>query len=154
MDFLKLTEDKLSLDDVMNIVKSPKCGAVSFFAGTTRDNFDGLKVKELVYHAYEAMAYKTMKNVCVEIRKRWPEIENIAMYHRMGIVPVMETSVIIAISSPHRAESLAAVQYGIDALKATVPVWKKEEYEEGTAQWKENKECCWSSTTEMPKQIS
>lgn len=57
----------------------------------------------------------------------------------------MEKSVIIAISSPHRHDSLSAVQYAIDTLKSSVPVWKKEEYEEGTSEWKENKECSWST---------
>lgn len=154
MDYFKLTEEKLSLDCIMDMVKSPKCGAVSFFAGTTRNNFEGLKVKELVYHAYETMAYKTLKNVSTEIRKKWPEVENIAIYHRLGIVPVMETSVIIAISSPHRAESLAAVQFAIDILKSSVPVWKKEEYEDGKSEWKENKECPWSSNSEPSKHCS
>lgn len=65
---------------------------------------------------------------------------------RLGIVPVMEASVVIAVSSPHRAESLEAVQYAIDTLKSSTPIWKKEVYASEDAEWKENKECAWRST--------
>ncbi|RZF47392.1 hypothetical protein LSTR_LSTR009131 [Laodelphax striatellus] len=146
MDYLKLTENVLTLDDVLKTVSSPDCGAVSFFVGTTRDNFNSLKVKQLVYQAYESMAYKVMKVVCADIRKRWPDVKHIAIYHRLGEVPVMEASVVIAISSPHRQASLSAVDYAINTLKSSVPVWKKEEYEDGDAAWKENSECPWSSS--------
>lgn len=82
MDHLKLTNDKLSVDEVMEIVKSPKCGAVSLFVGTTRDNFEDKKVVRLEYEVYESMAYKAMKKICVELRDKWKEVENIAIYHR------------------------------------------------------------------------
>ncbi|XP_054258289.1 molybdopterin synthase catalytic subunit-like [Macrosteles quadrilineatus] len=148
MDFVKLLEDRLNIDEISELVKSPKCGAVSLFIGTTRDNCDGYKVAKLVYEAYEQMALKSMKRVCVEIRQKWPEVENIAVYHRLGDCPVMEASVVIAVSSPHRQASLQAVQFAIETLKASVPVWKKEEYEGGVEpSWKENKECPWSSST-------
>jgi molybdopterin synthase catalytic subunit len=65
---------------------------------------------------------------------------------RLGIVPVMEASVVVAVSSPHRAESLQAVQYAIDTLKSSTPIWKKEVYVSEEAEWKENKECAWRST--------
>jgi molybdopterin synthase catalytic subunit len=64
----------------------------------------------------------------------------------LGIVPVMEASVVIAVSSPHRAESLQAVQYAIDTIKSLTPIWKKEVYASGQPEWKENKECAWKST--------
>lgn len=149
MDFVRLVDSRLSVEEIVDLVKSPKCGAVSMFIGTTRDNCDGLKVARLVYEAYDTMANKAMKKVCCELRKKWPDVEHIAIYHRTGEVPVSEASVVIAVSSPHRQESLSAVQFAIDSLKASVPVWKKEEYEdcEVEAKWKENKECAWTSST-------
>lgn len=100
---------------------------------------------QLEYEAYEPMAVKAMLQVCADIRIRWA-VENIAVYHRLGVVPIKEASIIIAVSSPHRHEALSAVQYAIDTLKATVPIWKKEVYADMTpSQWQENKECGWAS---------
>ena len=96
------------------------------------------------YEAYEPMALKEMYKLCSNIRSQW-NVHNIAIHHRLGEVPVKEASVVIAVSSPHRKESLRAVEYAIDALKASVPIWKKEIYDNNTADWKENKECSWTN---------
>lgn len=110
------------------------------------------QVVSLEYEAYESMAEKSMTQICDGLRMKWPDIKHVAIYHRLGLVPVAEASVIIAVSSPHRRTSLEAVQLAIDQLKATVPIWKKELYrqdeEEGTtttngtatAEWKVNAE--------------
>ena len=90
------------------------------------------------------MAIKEMKNLCAKVRSQW-EVDRIAIFHRLGEVPVSEASVVIAISSAHRKESLEAVSNAIDMLKASVPIWKKEIYAKEEAKWKENKECSWSS---------
>lgn len=82
MDYLKLTHEKLPVDKITEQVISPKCGAVSVFIGTTRDNFEGKTVVTLEYEAYETMALKVLKEICTRIREEWPEIENIAIYHR------------------------------------------------------------------------
>jgi len=84
------------------------------------------------------MAEKEMERICKEVREKW-KISKMAMVHRIGVVAVGEASVAIAASSVHRREALEAVHYAIDALKATVPVWKKEIYENGEV-WKENQE--------------
>ncbi|XP_064620466.1 molybdopterin synthase catalytic subunit-like [Lineus longissimus] len=144
-DYIKVTEEKLSVDQITELVTSPTCGAVSIFIGTTRNNFGGRQVTGLEYEAHTPMAESELKKVCTRLRESWPEIENIAMYHRIRSVPVCEASVIIAISSPHRKQSLAAVSQAIDTLKAQVPIWKKEFYEDGESDWKENTECCWKS---------
>lgn len=96
------------------------------------------------YEAYEKMALKEMNNICEKIRSKW-NLEYIVIYHRLGEVPVSEASVVIAISSPHRKESLKAVEYAIELLKSSVPIWKKEVYDSNESEWKENKECPWSS---------
>ncbi|XP_034941027.1 molybdopterin synthase catalytic subunit isoform X2 [Chelonus insularis] len=98
-----------------------------------------LKVLKLEYEAYEPMALKELKNICDKIREKW-DVKHIAIFHRLGEVPVCESSVIIAISSAHRQESLQAVQFTIDTLKSNVPIWKKEIYDTEESAWKENKE--------------
>ncbi|XP_069695783.1 molybdopterin synthase catalytic subunit isoform X2 [Periplaneta americana] len=142
MDFVKVVDSKLSVEEISDLVSSPSCGAISLFVGTTRDNFENKQVVQLEYEAYEPMAVKSMKKLCDDIRAKW-KVENIAMFHRLGVVPVKEASVIIAVSSPHRAESLQAVQYAIDSLKSSTPIWKKEVYASAEPEWKENKECVW-----------
>lgn len=145
MNFLKLVRDEISIEEIVNLVKSPACGAVSFFIGTTRNNFNGLKVKYLEYDAYEGMALREMEKICFNMRKKWPSIVNIAIYHRLGEVGITEASVVIAVSSPHRVESLDGVSFAINTLKTAVPIWKKEQYSNCPGMWKVNKECDWSS---------
>lgn len=144
MEFLKLTHAKLSAEEISNLVSTPTCGAISIFVGTTRNNFEGKGVINLEYEAYESMAIKSLQSLCNDIRSQWKEIENIAIYHRLGTVPVKEASIVIAISSPHRLDAMQAVQWCIDNVKKSVPIWKKEIYEGQTDSWKENKECMWS----------
>ncbi|CAO1411776.1 unnamed protein product [Diamesa serratosioi] len=130
MDFLKLSEKKLDVTEICELVAHESCGAVAMFAGTTRDNFQGKSVISLEYEAYEGMAKKEMSSICYEVRQRWPDVKNIAIYHRLGLVPVKEASVVIAISSPHRQSGLEAVPFTLDELKKSVPVWKKENYKD------------------------
>eukprot|EP00088_Acartia_fossae_P042160 TRINITY_DN4417_c0_g1_i1.p1 TRINITY_DN4417_c0_g1~~TRINITY_DN4417_c0_g1_i1.p1 ORF type:complete len:150 (+),score=36.51 TRINITY_DN4417_c0_g1_i1:382-831(+) len=145
MDEVRITHDVLDVNDAFNRATVASTGATSIFVGTTRDNFDGKKVLKLEYEAYEAMAVKELKSLCQEVRGKWP-VTNIIIEHRLGEVKVTEASVVIAISSPHRRESLQAVDFCIDRLKEKVPIWKKEKYEDGGEAWKENKECCWSTS--------
>ncbi|KAG5890833.1 hypothetical protein JTB14_016211 [Gonioctena quinquepunctata] len=140
MDHLKLTKDKLSIDLITSLVSSDSCGAISLFVGTTRNNFEGRSVVTLEYEAYESMAIKSMEKICEDIRIQWPSIENIAIYHRLGIVSVGEASIIIGISSPHREEAIKATEWCINNIKKSVTIWKKEIYKDSEAQWKENKE--------------
>lgn len=106
----------------------------------------------LKYEAYEKMANKMLAKICDDIREKWSNVKHIALYHRLGFVPIKESSVVIAISSPHRQDSLEAVQYAIDELKRSVPIWKKEIYggkHEGAAIWKANKECDWRKPAQV-----
>ncbi|XP_036385829.1 molybdopterin synthase catalytic subunit-like isoform X1 [Megalops cyprinoides] len=145
-DIVKLTHDKLSADAVSEAVVCPSCGAVSMFIGTTRNNFEGKKVVQLEYEAYVPMAESQLKKIFKDIRDRWTTVRHICVHHRLGVVPVTEASVIIGVSSPHRRESLEAVAHCIEALKANVPIWKKEIYETEGSAWKENKECLWAGS--------
>uniref|UniRef100_A0A2K5PHX0 Molybdopterin synthase catalytic subunit n=1 Tax=Cebus imitator TaxID=2715852 RepID=A0A2K5PHX0_CEBIM len=142
-NIINFTAEKLSVDEVSQLVISPLCGAISRFVGTTRNNFEGKKVISLEYEAYLPMADNEVRKICSDIRQKWP-VKHIAVLHRLGLVPVSEASIIIAVSSAHRAASLEAVSDAIDTLKAKVPIWKKEIYEESSS-WKRNKECFWAS---------
>lgn len=145
-DILLVTHNPLDIEYISATVTSPSTGATSLFVGTTRDNFEGKQVVKLEYEAYEPMAYKELKKLCDELRSKWSDLHKIAIHHRLGEVKVTEASVVIAISSPHRRDSLEAVHHCIDRLKATVPIWKKEIYkDENEGEWKENKECSWST---------
>jgi len=143
-NFIKLQQEELNVTEIMELVTFPNCGAISNFIGITRDNFENKKVIKLEYEAYESMALKEMTNICDKIRSQW-DVEGIAIYHRIGEVPISKASVVIAVSSPHREESMKAVEYAINMLKALVPIWKKEVYETGKPQWKQNKECKWTN---------
>ncbi|KAL6063506.1 Molybdopterin synthase catalytic subunit [Balamuthia mandrillaris] len=145
-DYVKVTEAKLSVEDVVQRVSDGSAGGIATFIGTTRDNFEGKKVVKLEYEAYVPMAEKQMVRIAEQLRGRWREVAKVGMVHRIGTVPVGEASVIVAVSSTHRQDCLEAVHWAIDELKATVPIWKKEYYEGGESSiWKENKECFFHS---------
>lgn len=137
MDIVEVNENTLNLMDIYNRVKGDSYGGISIFVGTTRNNFDGKEVVKLEYEAHNTMAEKEMNKICHEIRQRW-KVGNIAIVHRVGVVPVSESSVVIAVSSEHRKEAIEAVDFGINTLKAAVPIWKKEVYRDGGSSWKDN----------------
>ncbi len=101
---------------------------------------NGRPVVRLEYEAFESMAIKEILKICNQIRLKWNGVRHIAVHHRIGQVKVEEPSIIIAISSPHRKESLEAVAFCIDQIKTTVPIWKKEWYGDEDYAWKENSE--------------
>lgn len=138
-DICIITNDKLDLTAISNEVADPSCGAISTFVGVTRNHFEGKRVLKLEYEAYQTMAEKELHKICNQVRSKW-DVTHIAMYHKTGLVPIGDASVIIAISSVHREDGLEAVRYAIDELKATVPIWKKEFYSDGSV-WKGNAEC-------------
>eukprot|EP00889_Picochlorum_renovo_P003894 jgi/Picre1/30924/NNA_006283.t1 len=134
-----ITPHALDVAACTDWVRHESCGAVATFLGTTRDTFDGKRVTRLEYEAYEPMAKKKMWEVCEHARSRWNGIARMGIWHRIGTVPVKESSVLIAVSSAHRKDALECCAWAIDELKATVPIWKKEIYEGGEV-WKENAE--------------
>ena len=108
----------------------PQAGAVSLFVGVVRNNNLGRDVDHLEYDAYPAMAGKVMQQIAEEVRRRW-DVTEVAMHHRTGRLEIGEASVAIAVSSPHRAQSIEACHYAIDRLKQIVPIWKKEVWSDG-----------------------
>lgn len=113
-------------------VADPATGATCTFLGTTRDHHDGRRVVELEYEAYPEMAVAEMRKIGAEAARRWP-IARIAIVHRVGVVPIGEASVVIAVSSAHRVAAFAACHFAIDRLKEVVPIWKKERFDGGEA---------------------
>ena len=105
-------------------------GAIVTFIGTTRDHNDGRRVLRLEYEAYPEMAVAEMRKIGDSARQRWP-IEDIAIVHRIGVVPIGEASVVIAVSAGHRRAAFEACHFGIDRLKEVVPIWKKEHFDGG-----------------------
>ncbi len=126
----KLSEKPLSLEDAVSEVRSDEAGAVAAFVGTTRARSRGRDVLHLEYEAYEGMAEQVMADLASTLKARH-ELCEVAIHHRIGWVDIGETSVVIAVSAPHRAAALTACHEAIDELKITVPLWKKEVYEGG-----------------------
>ena len=125
-----LSEEPLSFDRVVDEVRSDDAGAIATFTGTTRVQSRGRTVTHLDYEAYEGMAEGVMEEIAESLRARY-ELTAIAIHHRVGRVSIGETSVVIAVSAPHRQDALAACKDAIDELKERVPLWKKEVYEGG-----------------------
>ena len=126
----RLSGEPLSLDVAVAEVASPEAGAIATFSGTTRAHSRGRTVTRLEYEAYEGMAEAELERIASELSQRY-SLLRVAIHHRTGVVGIGETSVVVAISSSHRADALAACRDAIDQLKQTVPVWKKEVYEGG-----------------------
>jgi MoaE-MoaD fusion protein len=126
----RLSEQPLSLDAVVEEVRSDEAGAIATFVGTTRVNSRGRTVERLEYEAYAGMAEKVMADIADELKRRY-DLREIAIHHRTGTVDIGEASVVIAVSAPHRQDALAACRDAIDTLKEQVPLWKKEIYEGG-----------------------
>jgi molybdopterin synthase catalytic subunit len=119
---------------------SPADGALALFTGVVRNENAGRAVLHLEYEAYEEMALTEMETIADEARRRWP-ITAIRIVHRLGRMAIGETSVAVAVASPHRAEAFEACRFAIDTLKRTVPIWKKEFYADG-AVWLEGPGAC------------
>ena len=121
-----------TIDVVSFCAATPQDGAVCLFVGVVRSENAGRPVLRLEYEAYEEMALPLMEEIAADARRVHP-ITRIQLVHRLGALEVGEISVVVAVSSPHRNEALAACRFAIDALKSRVPIWKKEHYADGSA---------------------
>ena len=134
-NWLALLSDPLPAADALAFVADPAAGGIAVFAGTTRAQTDanGRSLKALDYEAYGQMAERQLADLADEARRRWP-IVRLVILHRIGRVRLAEPSDIVAVSTPHRAQAFEACRWIIDALKKTVPIWKKEFFSDG-ATW-------------------
>lgn len=119
--------------DALAWAVTPGCGGVVTFTGTVRDHADGRSgVTSLEYEAYEEAAVARLGEVAADARRRWPVIGRVAMLHRVGRLELCDAAVVVVVSAPHREEAFEAARWCIDTLKATVPIWKREEWSGGT----------------------
>ena len=130
-DWIEVVSEPLSERAMMETVGHSAAGAIALFSGVVRDQTGGRRVKFLEYEAHAPMALTKMREIAAAIRSRWPSTIRVAMAHRLGRLEIGESSVMIAVSSPHRREAFEACHFAIDTLKETVPVWKKEHFEDG-----------------------
>lgn len=127
---LDVVREPIRVDAVLDAVRHPGAGAVVLFLGTVRAHSRGRHVSRLEYEAYEALARKEMAGIAEAASSRWGV--RIAMVHRLGDLAVGEISVAVAVAAPHRPEAFEAGRFAIDTLKQTVPIWKKEVWDEGS----------------------
>jgi molybdopterin synthase catalytic subunit len=114
-------------------VRCDESGAVALFYGVVRNHSEGRDVERLEYEAHESMALRKMQDVAAEVKARFPEISDMGVWHRIGTLEIGETSLLVAVSSPHRKEAFDACHWAVDRIKEVVPVWKKEHWADGSA---------------------
>jgi len=131
---VQLTHTLIDYHALTEQVRRPDCGAVVAFLGTVRELTDGKVTVALDYEAYGSMAEKKMAEIERDTRRRWP-VGDIVLVHRLGRLEVGEVSVAVAVSCPHRGQAFEACRHAIDRLKELAPIWKKENWKDGTSEW-------------------
>ena len=127
---IKITSEKLNLQDCYNFVEDDSCGGISAFVGTVRNATQNKEVTLLDFSAYEPMALKEMQKIAERALEKFP-IHKIAIHHAVGELKIGQIPVIISVSSAHRKAAFEACEFAIDTLKETVPIWKKEHFKDG-----------------------
>ena len=132
-DWLELTTEPLATARALAWAERPSCGAVACFVGKVRDHAEGRTgVLAIDYEAYTAQVLPRFEAIVEAARERWPALGRTVVWHRIGHIELGEASVVVVVSTPHRAEAFEACRFVIDTLKATVPIWKRETFEGGT----------------------
>jgi molybdopterin synthase catalytic subunit len=132
-DWVGLSAEPIPVGRAVAWAERPHCGAVVLFTGTVRDHAEGRPgVSALEYEAYDEEVLPRLSAIVAEARRRWADLGRVAVVHRVGSLSVGETSVLIAVSAPHRAEAFEAARFCIDTVKTTVPIWKRETWEGGS----------------------
>jgi molybdopterin converting factor subunit 1 len=134
-DIFRIVREPINKEETVESLKAPQDGALVVFDGFVRNNFKGQKTLYLEYEAYENMAWTKMREIGMQMHETFA-IRRVAIVHRLGRLEIGETSVLIAVTSAHRASAFDACRFAIDTLKRTVPIWKKE-YFVGGAVWAE-----------------
>ncbi len=134
MKSVRITRQPISPAQVLASVGGKEAGGAVMFVGTIRRRSGGKTVEGLTYEVYREMAERKMREIEEKVRRKWPVLK-IAMVHRYGHLKVGEVSVAVAVSSEHRAEAFEACRFAIDAIKGTLPLWKKERFKGGAQAW-------------------
>ena len=127
---IKITSEKLSLEECYEFVTDDSCGGIVAFVGTVRDSTQSKDVTQLDFSTYKPMAIKEMQHIA-EIAIKKFEIKKMAIHHAEGMLQIGDIPVIITVGAPHRKAAFEACEFAIDALKETVPIWKKEYFSDG-----------------------
>lgn len=130
----RITREPIDAASLLQECTTAEDGAALLFVGVVRNHNEGRAVGHLSYDAYEEMAARVLEEIATEAEARW-ETGRIAVVHRIGRLEIGEASVAIAVSAPHRGEAYAASRYIIEELKKRVPIWKREGYVDGEAEW-------------------
>ncbi len=136
-----ITRDTIDIDSLRKRASHPQAGAMLLFCGDIRNHSEGKLVQALEYEAHEQMALKQIDDIVAEASQRW-ELHFIEVIHRLGRMEVEECSVAIAVATAHRREAYLASRYLIDTIKHTVPIWKKEHFQDGSSEWSKGCEAC------------
>jgi len=132
-DRIQIVDTALDIAELYDWALTPECGAVVLFSGIVRDHAEGRSgVTSLSYEAYRDVAVEKMQQVVDEARRRHATVGRIALVHRVGRLELSESSVVVVVSAPHRPEAFDTARYCIDALKQSVPIWKKETWATGS----------------------
>lgn len=125
-----ISKEPIDIQSIIDKVVQRDAGAITTFIGTVRELTKGKKTLYLIYEAYEPMAVKKLAQIGTEIGERWPGSQ-VAITHRVGKLEITDVAVVIAVSTPHRADAYEANRYAIERIKEIVPIWKKEHWEDG-----------------------
>ena len=131
---IRLTTEPINYAALTEQVRRNDCGAVALFLGTVRELTEERQTLALDYEAYPAMVEKKMAEIEGETRERWP-VGEMAMVHRLGHLKLGDVSVAVAVSCPHRSQAFEACRFAIDRVKEIVPIWKKENWADGSTEW-------------------
>lgn len=129
-----VTEQPLNADALSQYVQTSSDGAIVLFSGVARNNFNGRATAHLFYDAYPAMAEPVLASIAAEAAERW-DLGRIAVHHRTGQLNIGETAVLVAVAAPHRHGAFAAAEYIMDRIKEIAPIWKRETWTDGDAEW-------------------
>jgi len=127
---IKISPSTLDIQECTGWVMSPECGGIDVFIGTVRNSTKGKPVTRLEFEAYEVMALREMEKITAMAFEKWP-LQKVLVHHRTGVLQIGEIPVIIAVAAAHRGAAFDACRFIIDTLKETVPIWKKEVFEDG-----------------------
>ncbi len=130
MKMYEISKEPINIQAVIDKVVQREAGAITTFIGTVRELTNGKKTLFLIYDAYAAMAVKKLEQIGCEIEERWAG-SRVAITHRVGRLDITDVAVVIAVSTPHRADAYEANRYAIERIKEIVPIWKKEHWEDG-----------------------
>ena len=150
MNYYEISKDPINTQEVIDKVVQREAGAITTFIGTVRELTHGRKTLFLIYEAYEAMAVKKLEQIGREIEERWAN-SRVAITHRVGRLDITDIAVVIAVSTPHRADAYEANRYAIERIKEIVPIWKKEHWEDGE-EWIGNQKETVSYPTGKPEE--